>query len=52
MILVLAQISNLWKRNVINMETNSASKKLVLTVIKKKKAAKTRKPKRLHLVIL
>ena len=52
MILVLAQISQLWKRNIIINARKSISKDLVLNVAKKKEAAKIRKAKGLHLVIL
>ena len=52
MILVLAQISKLWRRNIIINARKSISTKLVLNVAKKKVVATIRKPKGLHLVIL
>ena len=52
MILVLAQISKLWRRNIIINARKSISTNLVLNVAKKKVVAKIRKPKGLHLVIL
>ena len=51
-ILVLAQICMLWKGNIVIDSRKSISKYFVLNVAKSKEAAKIRKPKRLHVVIM
>ena len=47
MILVLTQISNLWKRNVITNETNSVSKKISLDCHQEEEGSKNKKAKKI-----